>query len=446
MNITNRLFLYFLTVVIFTGVLASLVFSYGYDQKQERILRDDLMEKAKSIANTLAEHETFYLRLIGEEPQTSRGGGGKVMTKIISDIAMNDVWVYKADGDLGDIPEDMMDLLEDSLQGKELVERRDNDLFLAQPILKEGQVIGAVLLKADMAPFTQELKKTQRRFFLVLFVSVLVASILAAFLSKSFIQPIEKMAVYSRKLAMGKYEEKLALKEKDEFGELGKDLNFLSEKLQEAKESADAEKAREKLFLSKIGHELRTPLTLQRSILEAYREGRMKDITEPELLEKLYKDVRGIERLVEDLYLLAKLETPGFNMETEEIVLQDVLEDVLHALRDEEIRVELVEEPLLLLGDYGRLKQLLLNLLNNALEHGEDVSLTLEAPLKLRICNKTNLKEEELVHLFTPFYKGNSASKGTGLGLTIAKEITHAHGLELELSIENQEFVAELKA
>ena len=139
MNITNRLFLYFLTVVIFTGVLASLVFSYGYDQKQERILRDDLMEKAKSIANTLAEHETFYLRLIGEEPQTSRGGGGKVMTKIISDIAMNDVWVYKADGDLGDIPEDIMDLLEDSLQGKELVERRDNDLFLAQPILKEGQ-------------------------------------------------------------------------------------------------------------------------------------------------------------------------------------------------------------------------------------------------------------------------------------------------------------------
>lgn len=446
MKIINRLFLYFLTVVIFTGVLASLVFSYGYDQNQERILRDELMKKAKSIATTLAEHETFYLRLMGEETRTGRGGGGKAMTKMISDIAMNDVWVYKADGDLGEIPEDMVDLLESSLRGRELIERRDTDLFLAQPIIKEGKVIGAVLLKADMTPFTQELKRTQRRFFLVLFISVLLASVLAAFLSKSFIQPIEKMAVYSRKLAMGKYEEKLELKEKDEFGELGKDLNFLSEKLQEAKESADAEKAREKLFLSKIGHELRTPLTLQRSTLEAYREGRTKDITEPELLEKLYKDVRSIERLVEDLYLLAKLETPGFNMEKEEIVLQDVLEDVLHALREREVRVEIVEEPLLLLGDYGRVKQLFLNLLNNALEHGTDVSLTLEAPLNLRICNKTTLKEEELVHLFTPFYKGDSSSKGTGLGLTIAKEIAHAHGLELLLYIEHGEFIAELKA
>lgn len=448
MKITKRLFFNFLAVVLLTGILASFVFSYGYDKRQESILREELARKAKSIASTLAEHENFYLRLMGEEmSREGRGGGpGRSIPKILSDIAMNDVWVYKSEGNLGDFPAEMENLLQESLSGKELVERRENDLYFAEPIMKEGRVLGAILLKADMTPFLEELKDTQKRFLLVLGISILISLFLAAFLSKSFLHPIEQMAGYSRKLAQGNYEESLHLSQKDELGELGKDLSFLATKLQEAKTAAQAEKAREKLFLSKIGHELRTPITRLRSSLEAYQGGRMERLTEPEILEKLYKEVRSLERLVEDLYLLAKLDTPGFTMEKEELVLQDVVEDVLHSLRKEEIAAEITEEPILLQGDYGRLRQLILNLLNNALEHGEGhVTLTLQAPLSLQITNTSSLSQEELVHLFTPFHQGEG-SKGTGLGLTIAREIALAHGLQLTLKQQDGVFRAELKS
>lgn len=202
-------------------------------------------------------------------------------------------------------------------------------------------------------------------------------------------------------------------------------------------------------FLADVSHELRTPLTSIRGNVDLIR--RMKS-ADPESLEAIKSEVDRMSRMVNDLLLLAQAESGRLPLAQEDVELDTLMLEVFKQaklLAANGVRVEIGrEEQVQVRGDRDRLKQVLLNLVANALDHtpsGGVVTLSLAAVedwARLTVSDTgRGMPQEELPHIFERFYRIDSARKrsefgGAGLGLSIAYWITRSHQGKIEVASE----------
>ena len=326
-----------------------------------------------------------------------------------------------------------------------------NDIMLTvgEPVYDtQGNVKAVVLLHSPR----QGLNKAVWEGLQVLLTSLLAAlalvMILSLLLSWRFTRTLNIMRDNAEQLAERHYEVRNNITQKDEVGELAHTLDVLAERLQLAdEESQKLEKLRRE-FIANISHELRTPVTVIRGSLEALRDG---VVTEPEDVaefhEQMYNESLFLQRLINDLLDLSRLQNTDFPIEKEPLDLCAVVQDAVRGSRrlglEKEITItaELDKEPYLLNGDYGRLRQMLMIFLHNSIKFSPEKS-SIEVQLvgnKLHIVDHgCGIKPEDVPHAFDRFYKArNEQNKsGSGLGLAIAKQIAFRHGMELSLASE----------
>ncbi|MDQ3688856.1 MAG: ATP-binding protein, partial [Chloroflexota bacterium] len=199
-------------------------------------------------------------------------------------------------------------------------------------------------------------------------------------------------------------------------------------------------------FVAMVAHELRTPLTAMSGYVELLRR-HLPETTDDDQLHR-YADravaqARRMADLVRDLLDANRLQRGGLDYAHEPVDLASLVEEMVEVTRPMsegiELRLTGASAPVWVIGDAGRLQQVVLNLLSNATRHGAgggrvDVSLRrgdTEVALKVRD-RGAGIPEAELPNLFTRFYQGaggaHSGSGGMGLGLYISREITEAHG------------------
>ncbi len=195
-------------------------------------------------------------------------------------------------------------------------------------------------------------------------------------------------------------------------------------------------------FLADVSHELRTPLTVIKGNMDLMR--RMKQI-DPESFESIDAEVNRLTRLVNSLLLLAQAESGYLRLNFENVELDTLLVEVYQELRllaqNKKIQMELSEiEQVQVRGDRDRLKQVLLNLVSNAIQYtpsGGKVTLSLQcvgqqARLIVRDTGP-GIPPEDLPHIFDRFYRAEKSRtrsgqiSGFGLGLSIAKWIVDRH-------------------
>lgn len=205
--------------------------------------------------------------------------------------------------------------------------------------------------------------------------------------------------------------------------------------------------ATQRRFVADIGHELRTPLTVIRGNLDLMRRMETPD---PLSLKSIELEVDRLARLVQDLLILAQAESGKVPMERQRVELDTLLLEVfnqVHVLAGERVTLEIDKiDQVLVCGDHDRLKQVVLNLMANAIKYtkeGGSVTVKLskeDGKAKLSIKDTgMGIPAEELPHIFERFYRGDksrSRSKeggGFGLGLSIAYWIVRNHGGEIEV-------------
>jgi heavy metal sensor kinase len=226
----------------------------------------------------------------------------------------------------------------------------------------------------------------------------------------------------------------------DEIGRLALTFNQMLARLQQAF-------ATQRQFLADASHELRSPLTAIRANVETLRRGGEVEATErDETLRIVEREVDRMGRLVDDLLSLARADA-GQEPELKRLSLDALLLEVYHQQRPLAGRVRLTLgefEPVEIDGDADRLKQLLLNLVDNAYRHtpaGGTVTIDLlhrerEALIKVRDTG-AGISSEHLPHIFKRFYRIDTARSremgGTGLGLAISREIAEAHGGRIDV-------------
>ena len=197
---------------------------------------------------------------------------------------------------------------------------------------------------------------------------------------------------------------------------------------------------RQRDFVADAAHELRTPLTVIRSVAEAgIGQGTGQ---EPRRAEMTLKQTLHLTRLVGDLSLLARADSGRLDFEQQPVELDrlaaEVVSDIELLAEDREVQVISNLAPdIIVSGDGGRLRQVLIILLDNALRHTPDdgtISVSLDHERKeavIRVADSgPGIPPEELSQVFRRFYRSDNArsGEGTGLGLAIAQSITEALG------------------
>ncbi len=201
-------------------------------------------------------------------------------------------------------------------------------------------------------------------------------------------------------------------------------------------------------FLADVGHELRTPLTVIRGNVDLMRR---MDCTDDESMISIENEVERLTRLVGDLLLLAQAESGKLPLARDLVELDTVLLDVLNQMRvlaRNRLQLRLGEiDQVLVCGDQDRLKQVLVNLIGNAIKYtppeGEVVvGLSKEGGRARLMVSDTGpgIPAEDLPHIFERFYRAEKSrtrsrdGKGFGLGLSIAYWIVRNHGGQIDVS------------
>ncbi len=219
---------------------------------------------------------------------------------------------------------------------------------------------------------------------------------------------------------------------RDEIGRLTLVLNQTLDRLERLFHSRQR-------FLADVSHELRTPLTTIRGNVDLMR--RMGE-ADPEALDVVQDELKRMTRLVDDLLLLARADTGGLPLQQAIVDLDVVFLDVYRQFLSIEPPVNLIlkeVDQVSVLGDKDRLKQLILNMIDNAVKYtppGGDVMLGLSKSngvAEIEISDTgVGIPAEDLPRIFDRFYRVDKARSrnlgGSGLGLSIAKWIAQAHG------------------
>ena len=266
---------------------------------------------------------------------------------------------------------------------------------------------------------------------------------LAVLLTPSSFKPLEDMAAVTRQITNADdLSRRVPNTERtDEIGVLARSFNQLLERLERLFQT-------QQRLLADVSHELRTPLTAIRGNVDLMR--RMGD-ADPESLEIIQEEIERMTRLVGDLLLLARADAGGLPLEKKKVELDNLLFEVYRQVRllEKSVEVKVTEvDQVCMMGDVDRLKQLLLNLISNAIKYTPDggmvdVSLSKKngwAYLKISDTGM-GIPAEDLPYIFDRFYRvdkararAQSGQGGAGLGLAIAKWIAQAHGGNIDVT------------
>jgi signal transduction histidine kinase len=200
-------------------------------------------------------------------------------------------------------------------------------------------------------------------------------------------------------------------------------------------------------FLTNISHELRTPLTPLMGAIELLQENVLGPLTDKQIVavDMAARQVERMRRLVNDILDLFKFESGSLSLTMEAISLrtlaQDSMDAYAHAFREKAlfVRNEIPEHLPPILADRHRFGQVLDNVLDNALKYTHTGGVTLCATLndytvQLIIADTgIGMTPDECRRVFVPFYQVDSTQKGTGLGLTIVKQLIEAHGGAIQI-------------
>jgi signal transduction histidine kinase len=310
------------------------------------------------------------------------------------------------------------------------------------PIIIGERVIGAVQVGQSL----KEVENTLHQMLLLLSGGTVVALILAglggAFLARTTLRPIEKITQTATSIVSAQdLKERLPTSDtNDELDRLIVTINGMLERLDnffqaQVRLSAD------------VSHELRTPLTIIRGNVDLLRRGAASDPIElNEALSIIDGELDRMSRIVADLLLLSQADA-GLTLRLQLVELDTIVLDVYRQARvtANDVNIQLGhEDQAIVQGDADRLKQLLLNLVTNAIKHtpgGGYVTLSLfREPEWVRITvadTGRGIAPTALPHIFERFYRGeDNDQKGVGLGLSIAQWIAQAHGGQITVTSE----------
>lgn len=315
--------------------------------------------------------------------------------------------------------------------------------LISVPIIYEGTLVNIVQVGTSLQP----VEETLHRLLLILLVTVPAALLVALaggwFLAGRALRPVETITSAAQRIAAGDLTQRLSVpRSSDEVGQLAATFNDMIARLE-----ASFRQVRQ--FTTDASHELRTPLTVLKGETElALRRPRSAEDYKL-VLESGLEEIDRMTRIVDELLFLSRADLGEVKMETIPVRLDALAEDIQRQAtllgQEQDVQVTLgTVTPATVQGDELRLRELLLNLVDNAIKYSRssgkvEISLVSEGnTARLSVLDHgIGIPPEAQARIFDRFYRADNArahaKKGTGLGLSICKWIAEAHHGRIEV-------------
>jgi signal transduction histidine kinase len=299
---------------------------------------------------------------------------------------------------------------------------------------------GSMMMNTDL--FNNFQAASNQTLFLAGSAAFIVAVFISLIISRQLVTPIREMMLASQHISEGHYQERVNIpggsshEETDELGQLAMSFNRMADNLERT------ESLRRQL-IGDVAHELRTPLTTIKGSMEGLVDGVLPN--EIKTFQQIYREADRLQRLVNDLQELSRVENGVFELKSKPIPPYKLMELVIDRLarQFEEKGVTLISNldknlpPVL--ADEDRITQVVINLVGNALQYtpsGGNVTIDGEK-VDGKVCiavsdTGVGIRLEHIPQIFDRFYRVDKsrsrAGGGSGIGLTIAKHLVEAHG------------------
>lgn len=311
----------------------------------------------------------------------------------------------------------------------------DNHLQCAWLVTNRRHVVvGVVAMQGSLAAVVQSENELRTAIIIGVPVSVLIALIGGWMLASRALSPIEQLRLTAQSITATDLSRRIGMQRDDELGRLAKTLDEMIAGL----DSAFNEQRR---LTADVSHELRTPL----SVIQAQTSLALKRDRTPQeyaaVLNSIQEESERMSKIVEDLLLLARAEAGQEVLEHDpvrlDVITRWAVEHVRGMAQDRQITLSMSLKPVMVTGDSGRLRQMVLNLVHNAIKYTDA-----GGAVRVRVVGKeemaaltvadtgAGIDESSLPHIFERFYVADRsrAERGSGLGLSIVHWIVVAHG------------------
>ena len=310
----------------------------------------------------------------------------------------------------------------------------------ASLIENDGKAIGyLVIFNPNFQPNPQEqryIETTNKAMLYASLGAISLAVILGLIFTRTLLKPLANLSTALSNMERGELNQIVEKSSNDELGEVIEGFNQMSAALTTSNTRRDQ-------MTADIAHELRSPLTVINGYLEGMQDGSLE--ISSERLTFIQNEVNQLNRLVNDLRILALADTGQLNITKDQITINTLFTHLQNAytIPADAKQITLTFENFgesVLYADEGRLIQVISNLLNNALRHthpGGSISVQSYNPSDGSTIIEVEdsgegIPEEDLPNIFHRFYRGDLSRQGyeneSGLGLSIVKAIVEAHG------------------
>ncbi|WP_029192624.1 sensor histidine kinase [Paenibacillus harenae] len=334
--------------------------------------------------------------------------------------------------------------------------------ILIQP-LSEGKNGDRYLFVMTSLQPVGEAVETLKQYVVYLAPIILILIIVLSLIySRMVSRPLVVLNRSAARLARLDFTEQPEIRSKDEFGELSrhmialsrnldvtlKELTRANEKLQEDMEEKQRSEQLRKELVANISHELKTPLGIVKGFAEGLQDGVANDKRE-RYLALIVNETDRMNALIMDMLELSKFEVKAVRLQSGSFsitrLVQSAVDSFSQQLESKRLQVKLnsdSEEEMFVMADSGRIEQVVLNLLSNAIRHAEEgsditigIGRTGDGKIQTVIENIGRpIAEEDLSRIWDHFYRAERSrdrkSGGTGLGLAIVKHILELHESE----------------
>ncbi|MBU3186215.1 HAMP domain-containing sensor histidine kinase [Clostridium estertheticum] len=317
---------------------------------------------------------------------------------------------------------------------------KESIMVVSKSLISNGRTVGVIRLITSMAKVNKLLTRIYCVLALIGVIVILATAKLSIIMSKTIIEPLKTVTNAANEMAKGKFSIRVDKKYNDEVGIMADTLNYLSEEI------LKNEKLKNE-FISSISHELRTPLTsIKGWALTLKRKEFTDEVKKTEALNIIVEESERLSLMVEDLLDLSRFQAGRITLHIDKIDISQILKNIIMEFqpRAQKSGITLIynaEETVFIDGDKNRLKQVFINILDNALKfssRGGAVyigQVEKKESLTITISDKgIGISEEDLKSITKKFYKGNSKKSGSGLGLAISNEIINLHKGDLVVS------------
>ena len=271
---------------------------------------------------------------------------------------------------------------------------------------------------------------------------MLLVTVSGLFFVRSIVIPVHEVGAAARKFASGDLSTRLEKKREDELGELCDLINDMADELL-ATENMKNE------FISSVSHELRTPLTAIRGWAETLNDLPYDKDTMQKGMHVILNETDRLSGMVEELLDFSRIQSGRFTLIRERLDIIAELSDAVLIFTErakQENKQLIYEEPMefaVITGDRNRLRQVFINVIDNALKYSDDGdTVTVDAGLEgelfvLRIADTgCGISKQDLPHVKEKFFKANNTRRGSGIGLAVANEIVSMHDGYMDIDSE----------